>query len=351
MSILDINNLLQAVSPDAPSGLNLEYDPVFLEMVQAAEGQPARYSGKQIVEEAVPPDWSKVRRHALDLLSRSRDLRIGVYLTRALLHSSGFAGFNDGLALLQGLLEQFWDSVHPQLIPEDNNDPTSRVNALMSLCDLQTVLHETRETPLVTSPVLGRFNLHYVQSAQGKMAPPEGLSETPTMANFNAAFQDERTDLEAARQIVESASSSVNHLSAIRTIFSEKVGEKNAPSFKPLTDLLEEITKILSQRIPEPAPLEDSTSAEKIAEEHALQTAPGPSRAPASGQINSRADVIQLLEIICEYYDRNEPSSPVPLLLRRAKGLVSKDFMTILHDLAPEGVKQAELFRGADSKK
>jgi type VI secretion system protein ImpA len=36
----------------------------------------------------------------------------------------------------------------------------------------------------------------------------------------------------------------------------------------------------------------------------------------------------------------------VPLLLRRAKGLVAKDFMEILNDLTPDGVSQAKLIGG-----
>jgi len=38
----------------------------------------------------------------------------------------------------------------------------------------------------------------------------------------------------------------------------------------------------------------------------------------------------------------------VPLLLRRAKRLISKDFLEIVRDLAPDGVPQVELIRGAE---
>jgi type VI secretion system protein ImpA len=70
---------------------------------------------------------------------------------------------------------------------------------------------------------------------------------------------------------------------------------------------------------------------------------------PVGGRITSRDDVVRMLDRICEYYERNEPSSPVPLLLRRAKRLVSKDFMEIMRELVPDGVAQAEKIRGTDS--
>ncbi|MES9848480.1 MAG: hypothetical protein ABW145_08845, partial [Candidatus Thiodiazotropha sp.] len=60
----------------------------------------------------------------------------------------------------------------------------------------------------------------------------------------------------------------------------------------------------------------------------------------SSGAINSRDDVISALERINQYYRKNEPSSPIPLLLDRAKRLVKMDFYEIVQDLAPNGMSQ-----------
>jgi type VI secretion system protein ImpA len=59
--------------------------------------------------------------------------------------------------------------------------------------------------------------------------------------------------------------------------------------------------------------------------------------------------VVRLLECICAYYEKYEPSSPVPLLLTRAKRLVSKNFIDALRDIAPDAVAQAEAVRGRDA--
>ena len=69
---------------------------------------------------------------------------------------------------------------------------------------------------------------------------------------------------------------------------------------------------------------------------------------PATGEINSREDVIRALDKICEYFSRHEPSSPVPLLAKRAKRLVSKSFLEILRDMAPGGIHEAESIRGPE---
>ena len=79
-----------------------------------------------------------------------------------------------------------------------------------------------------------------------------------------------------------------------------------------------------------------------------------PAAAAASmptGEIRNRADVLKALDRICDYYTDHEPSSPVPLLLARVRGLVDKNFIDILKDLAPNGLSEAsELFvsRNAD---
>jgi type VI secretion system protein ImpA len=58
-----------------------------------------------------------------------------------------------------------------------------------------------------------------------------------------------------------------------------------------------------------------------------------PPGAPA--MINSRADVVRALDAIGDYYKRAEPSSPVRLILERAKTWVELDFLAILDDIVP----------------
>jgi type VI secretion system protein ImpA len=66
------------------------------------------------------------------------------------------------------------------------------------------------------------------------------------------------------------------------------------------------------------------------------------------GEITSRNEVIRALDAVCGYYERNEPSSPVPILLRRAQRLVSKNFMDIMRDLAPSGMSDIEKIQGPE---
>jgi len=132
MTILDIANLLAPISGDARSGPNLEYDPGFTALERAATGKPEQVIGGSTTA-AEPPDWAVALSLALELLARTKDLRVAVLAARALLYRNGVEGFAEGLALLRGLLEQHWSTVHPQLDPDDDNDPTMRITALAAL--------------------------------------------------------------------------------------------------------------------------------------------------------------------------------------------------------------------------
>ena len=66
----------------------------------------------------------------------------------------------------------------------------------------------------------------------------------------------------------------------------------------------------------------------------------------AVGAIGSRQDAIRALDAVVEYFRRNEPSSPVPLMIERAKRLVSKNFLEVLEDIAPDAVSVARAVGG-----
>ncbi|MEA3278507.1 MAG: type VI secretion system protein TssA, partial [Pseudomonadota bacterium] len=222
MSVLELEKLLAPVSPDAPSGEDMEYDPAFQVMRRAAEGQPERHMGSSVVP-AEEPDWQLAGSLAAELLMRTKDLRIAVTLTRARLHTEGFVGMRDGLALTRRLLIELWDSVHPQLDPEEDNDPTERVNALLDLCGRETLLNPVRTTPLVNSRVFGPVTLRDIEIAEGKIAPPpETDAPSLDMAAINGAFLD--CELGGLRQTATDITASLADLKGIETAVTERVG-------------------------------------------------------------------------------------------------------------------------------
>ena len=68
-----------------------------------------------------------------------------------------------------------------------------------------------------------------------------------------------------------------------------------------------------------------------------------------SGPIQTREDVIRLLDQVNDWYSKYEPSSPVPILLNRAKRLVNKNFLEAVQDLSPSGVTELQTIAGVDA--
>ena len=56
--------------------------------------------------------------------------------------------------------------------------------------------------------------------------------------------------------------------------------------------------------------------------------------------------MIACLDRIIEFYDRTEPASPVPYLARRMRRMVPMDFLQLMEDLAPSGIKEFRQLAG-----
>ena len=337
MSVLDVDQLVAPISDDAPSGDNLEYEPEFGELERTAQGTDEHVMGDEVVE-AEEPDWSSVLSQAEELLGRTKDLRVAVLLTRAAMNVHGPAGLEDGTAVLRGMLEQHWDTVHPQLDEEDDNDPTFRVNSVLPLGDHGGMLKNILNMTLVSSRVVGQFSLRDVRVAAGDLQPLDGQETIPDTALIAAAFMDCDVDeLQANAAHIDAA---VENVGKIEAIFAENVGAAYSPDISGLVAELKAVQTVFAENLQA-----RGIGVEMPAGAGADAGGEG-GAAPISGEVNSREDAIRMIDKICTYYERNEPSSPVPLLLQRAKRLVSKDFLEVIRDLTPDGVSQAELIGG-----
>jgi type VI secretion system protein ImpA len=358
MGLLDVEQLLEPIAPDSPCGENLEYDADFGEMERAAQGAPEQQFGNTVVE-ARGPDWREVRSKALDLLARTKDIRIAVYLARACAWLDGLPGFCEALAYLQQLLGRYWQEIHPQLDPDDHLDPTLRVNALLALCDSDACLRAVLESPIVESAGLGKFCYRDYLVATGEMPPRTGET-APETSTIESAFLDANAD--QLLQMSSAMACAVTDASGLELCVTDHVGSQNSASFEPLIELLKKIWRLLSEQVDRRGlgvPIEEPI-AELQAESGGTSSDESPAMSdeepvvdlsppPGLHEVHSRDDVIRLLDKICDYYRDHEPSSPVPLLLRRAKRIVTMDFLELLRELVPSGLSEAELLGGAAS--
>jgi type VI secretion system protein ImpA len=330
MAFLEVAKLLAPVAGDAPAGPNLEYDPAFAALERAAAGKPEQVIGGAVTP-AEPPDWGAVLNGAVELLARTKDLRVAELATRALLYRSGAVAFAEGLGLLRGLIEQHWATVHPQLDPDDDNDPTMRITALAALTTPASLL-ALRNSPLVRSQALGAVSL-------ADLLPSTGAPDTARIAGVF-----ETADVTAVETTSNAFLAAAADLRAIDAAFESQTGSRG-PDFAALLDYFNKAHSFLAQRLSNlrpAAPVEDASQPSAAAP---IPAAPPPPRG-LTGDILTREDVLKALDKICDYYARQEPGSPVPLLAQRCKKLVTMSFFEILAEVAPDGVKQAQLVVG-----
>lgn len=343
--------MLPDLTDDAPAGENLELDPDFGAMERAARGRPETQYGDTI-NAAVPPDWKETEALALSLLERTRDLRVLTYLALARLHLTGLTGFAEVLSQIRWQLEHRWQHVHPQLDPEDANDPTLRANALLRLRDPICVLRGIRDLPLADTP-RGTVSWRDIAATRGLIEPERGHTKLSD-AFIRGAFQ--ATQPARLRALRSATDRVAEEIEAIPRIFEAQAGDQTGPNFDDLFKLVDNIRRELHAVGDLSEPDEVGSVPEPVAEDIPATLAPAtngpppaqphPTAAVSMAAVSSREDALHLLELAATYFRRNEPSSPLPILIDRAQRLGRMHFMDILRDLAPEGLAQAELVAG-----
>jgi type VI secretion system protein ImpA len=331
MDCIDLKQLLKESSEASPSGDDLEYDPLFGEMELAAKGKEEQQFGDTLIA-AEEPDWSALKSCALAVVERSKDLRAAVQLARALIHTDGYAGLADSLSLLKGYLDNYWDSLHPQLDPDDGNDPTIRINTLLNLCDTATFLLPIARLPLIRSRRLGLVSYRDIQIASSAVPASEREEREVSLEQIEAAFRD--ADSTQILNVHNQLRRCIESLDGITGSVNARLGPEGLFDLQPLLDLLKRVERELVNRSLSDSAMEQGGMTVKADDKEGGLAC---DNSAGSAVINGRDDVIRSLDRICHYYARHEPSSPVPLLLRRAKRLVTMGFDEIVQDLAPDG--------------
>ena len=336
-----------------PAGENLEYDPRMVELEEKMAGQPERTMGDSVIP-AEPPDYRKIEKAAATLMQESRDLRIVVIWTIARLANAGVNGLLEGLKLIAALSENMWDDLLP--VPDDG-DVQERISALTRLSPMPGSFDADRsvprlllEVPLTDSPQLGAYGLRDVNEA------PEGSDASRTI---HAALRD--TPEEEKALLLRDLEESLNLLKQIRDVYSAH--NQGTPDFSILSDMLKQMQIFLRVQsdvatAPQQAAVSaESESGEKPAHESSMtqavskpQNSPVPSSAGLDTQVG-RAEMVQLMHQVSDWFRKNEPSSPVPYFLQRAIRSVGVSYIDLVADIDPSSMERVLNVLKPDAKR
>lgn len=338
----DYESLFDPISEDNPCGEDISYLPEFLELDTLIEGK-----AETQFSEAVKPEWKLIARRCVDLFKISKHLQVATVLCVAALETKGLVGAADAAELLSKLLREYWETIYPRLDPDDKFDPLERMNIIGSLTspmgtfgDNYRYIERLAEAPLTNSPQLGRLSFSQVRREPGT----DGSDAANDQLAHEAAFRD--TPPAELEEISNAIQRLIGAFREMNTFLNSVPGSDKAPNFDLVMRQLAELAKAVAPYLEKP-PVPVDAVAGASPSLAPSGSGPGPS---VPGTIQNRSDVVAAIDRICDFYNRAEPSSPVPLMLQRAKRLVNSDFMSIMSDIAPEAVTNLKNLVGLTEK-
>ncbi|TIU34798.1 MAG: type VI secretion system protein TssA [Mesorhizobium sp.] len=392
--MIDLALWLNPLNGENPSGEDLRNDPAFHELERLTEPllKVVHDGNNKPTSQSTPVDWAAVLDKAEELRSRGRDLRLLVIVARALANEEGLAGLAQGLKLIAGTFDQYWETMHPALRPNaaPRDAALRRINALLDLQNSQGgLLANLRETiffsPRQVGPISGRDleqgaldeRVMLQEAASGLGASEKAALATAHSQLLNrvrsgcAAQIDQAGD--AMTSLLADARAAIAALDEVDTALNKRI-EGNGPTVPELKRFLQRLLTTLernsavgtaangaakpsAQPTGPAAPTGNGHGAQGMGAEamgaEAMASAASYAE-PGAGlpdRITSRDDVVKCLDLVVAFYDRTEPSSPIPHLARRVRRMVHMDFVELMEDLAPSGLKEFRLLAGVPDPK
>jgi type VI secretion system protein ImpA len=321
-------SLCEPISADAPCGVDLE-DTQLL----------ASFDAFRVFGNDTPLrsdlDWREIRNQSLDALGQSRDFRLLAHFAVATLRVDGLQAFCALLPVAERWVTEQWGAVFPRV----DEDAVLRKNALNCFSDRMAVIDPLRRTPIAAHRQLGSFSLRDLELATGQLTATEADKEVPSAAQIEATLA--ASSVEDLTGLAADVAAASGALKKVVAVMQEQAGFQSVPDFEPLQRPLARIHAVLGEHLATRAP-----AAVASADGQSNSGAVAPAAGGAPGEIASRQDAIRAMDAISAFFRKNEPSSPVPLLLDRAKRLVSKSFLELLEDIAPDSLSQVKQLGG-----
>jgi len=330
---LNINKLLEPIQGENPCGDSLRYGTYDKIEDAARQDDPNLPSGVWVFE-LKKADWDGVKELCLNALNyQTKDLHIAVKLMESLLHIHEFAGVSDGLQLILGLCEKYWDCLY-----EISDDDTECRLAPIVWTD-NTLYLKLKLIPITKPASADILSFSYADKEKADIIEELARKEKKLPeGNITRALFDKSIALTPTvfyEALSEHLNDSLLCIKQLDALIEEKCG-KDAPSLRQFRTVLERIQDvvkdILKKREVSPHPIP-------------AKIAVVPSQPPDHHSINSREEAYRLLNEIGEYLCKREPHSPVPLLIKRAVVWGNMSVTELLEDLVRNKDELTEIFK------
>jgi type VI secretion system protein ImpA len=324
---MSLNDELLNPIPGANSaGTNLRYAPVYEKIKEARRQEDDAAQGEWRHERKLA-DWPLTIKLIQETLAKqSKDLQLAAWLTEALLRRDGVAGLRQGLDLLRGLIENFWDTLYPEL---EDGDAELRAAPLQWIGDkLDLALKSAplaRKGPGFLKYKESRAVGYEADAADNEAktaARAEAIAEGKlTAEEFDAAF--DATPKQFYVDLLGDCDGVLESMAALSESGDSRFGDV-APSFSRLRASTEEVRQTVSilfqkkrEKEPDAVPDEAAVEEEAPADSTGGQaTGAAPGR-QLSAEPASRGDALERVLAVARYLRREEAYSPAPYLMLR----------------------------------
>jgi type VI secretion system protein ImpA len=290
--VLDVEALLAPIAGDNPSGRGLAYEPEY-DAIRAARRAEDDAPQGDWQRRAKVAEWDRVIELAEGCLrAKTKDLQVAAWLTEALARSRGFAGLRDGLRLLHGIEDRFWETFYPEI---DDGDLETRHGPFLFLDATLPML--IRALPLTEGFVGQRYShLRWQESRatdnvglrdKGEMEALLAEGKIDSKGFDDAVAQTPRRFYEA---LCDDLAGAIEAFKALDRETDRRFG-REAPGLGNVRRALDDCQKLLSpilaaKPIAEPDPATAPSAAEAPADGPAA--ADGPARAVSPGRFGAQ---------------------------------------------------------------
>ena len=325
-------DLLQPIEGDNPAGEDLTYE-LILDELQEARREDLDVEQGDWERPLKRADHAQAIKLATDILAnRSKDLTVAAWMAESMLWEEGFAGLAEGVEVMRGLIETFWEHVYPELEDDDTELRAGPFNWLGMKLDIPIKrqpltqaghdFFQYGESRLI--PTEEEANADYEVGerrkealADGKTAPEEfrrAFAATP-----KAWYKERMADLQACTAAID----------RLDELGREKFGEYDAPSYVGLRRSLEEFrtvaqTLLDEKLVEDPDPIEPDPLPDVSADGGVSPMAGAASGGAGAGgggglspEPTSESDAASRIGTAARFLRRADPTNPGPYLLLR----------------------------------
>ena len=292
---IDLVSILTPVGDDNPAGENLRYV-LFDEITEARRADDA-YDRGDWQRDIKNADWETVISLCSDaLVNRTKDLQIAAWLAEGLTIMEGFEGLLTGLKVIRGFLENFWESVYPEIEDDDLDFRVGRLEFLNTALGMRI-----KQIPLTDSNA--RAGYSWLQWEESRRVGYEGdAAKAETRAELIAEGKVTADDFDAAvsqskKAFYESLAADVTkcneEFETLEQLADEKFGNE-APRLAELRKSFEDCNQLVSKILKEKRELEPDEPDEPDEPEPAAEIegdADEDSTSAGSGSVANEAEI------------------------------------------------------------